>query len=864
MKKKRISPDLLSRLQGAIALHNQGRLDEADEIYCKVLREQPNFPDALHLRALVSHARGRYSEAARFAEAAIAAAPAVANFHNTAAEAWRQLGDLAKARRRLVDALRLNPAFAMAHHNLSLVLSGEGRHQDALASSRRALALNPGYCEALVHCLEIAMVLGDDEVSRRTVEQLQRSGDSSLARNAIARYHTALAREHLRQLRFADGVSEAMAAVAASAEFWGGWALLGEASNALHDDARAELYCTIAANLAPENENARLNIAHLLREQKRLEEAEAHYRGWLATHPDNAEARFGLAGIALMRGDYKAGWEDFEFRWKLPNHGGVHCDIAPQWRGDQADRLLLYAEQGLGDSLQMLRFLPEVVRRTRGTVVLLMPAPLARVAARAKGADGVSVVTEIPAGAKFDFACPLMSLPGILGVTSNEQFAMGAPYLAADPQRQAFFASVLSRHPGKKLGIVWRGGQAGSVNRRRALTEEALAPLLSLPGWTPVSLQFGVTKPVIAAHPLVDISAEIADFDDLAAAMTAVDVVVSLDTGPAHLAGALGVPTFTLVPRLHDWRWGLDGERSDWYPSMTLVRQATTGSWATPIQGLAARLCGAPDVPEKMAPEAVAVGSIEYNQFPFVRATCRHGSFVFPIFDRYVARSLLLYGEYSPREAEVLSSFLRPGDTAVDVGANLGTLSMALARAVGPQGKVLAFEPQGMIHGCLQETVARSDTPWVDARCLAIGEKAGVAVVPRLDATGASNFGGVADDGDGDPVDVVTLDGLALAACRLIKIDVEGRELEVLRGATQLLARCRPVICIECDRQGALTPLVEFLREQGYRVFRHEPPLFSPQNFRGCAHDAFPHVVSENILALPPGETPPTDARPIP
>lgn len=863
MKKKAISASQLARLHEAIALQNQGRLDEADAIYADFLRKVPRHPDALHLRALICHTRGHHADAARFAEAAIAAAPDVANFHNTAGEAWRQLGDLARARRHFNTAVRLAPGLAMAHHNLSLVLAADGLAAEALAASQRAVALDPRYVEALAQGLELARRLDDREVAERTLAQL-RTCDNELARDAIARFHTMAARDHMQALRFDAGAAEAEKAIAASPRFWGGWSLLGEACNEVQDLARAELYDTITANLAPDNENARLNLAHLLKERQRIAEAESHYRAWLVRQPGNAEARFGLAGALLMRGVYTEAWPLFEARWDLPHHGGAKYSAAPQWTGERTGRLLLYAEQGLGDSLQMLRFLPEAVRRAGGAVTLLVPPALARIARRAAGAEAVGIVTALADDAVFDAACGLMSLPGILGLAAPADAASPGPYLGHDPARAAHFASRLATHPGRKLGIVWLGGQAGSANRRRRLPEDALLPLLTLPGWTPVSLQFGVAQPAITGQALVDLSDDIADFDDLAAAMTAVDAVVSLDSGPAHLAGALGVPTWILVPWLHDWRWGLDGEHCAWYPAATLVRQPVGGRWDAAIAGLAARLAGRADAPLSGGADASAAGPILRNEFPLVQARCRDGIVTLPLFDRYITLSLLMYGEYSPREAAVLTSWLRPGDTAIDVGANLGALTLAMARAVGSDGRIIAFEPQAAIHACLLQTLADSGLAQVELQRRAVGATAGRAIIPRLDPASAANFGGVglADDGEGDEVELVRLDDLDLAACRLVKIDVEGRELDVLRGAAALIARCRPVIQVECDRPDRLAPLLAFLREQGYRVFRHEPPLFDATNFRGCPHDAFPRIVSGNLIALPPGEEPPPDARP--
>ena len=854
---------LLAALQNAIALHNQGHLDGADAIYRQVLQQAPKHPDALHLRALVCHAKEQFAQASKLAEVAISVAPRVANFHNTAGEAWRRQGQFERARQRLSEAIRLDPAMAMAHHNLSLVHSAEARHGEARQFNQQALRLNPGHVGALIQGVEIACTLDDESQAAELVLRLENFAGDDLAQDAIARYHVHRARRLLTQLRFAEADQAAAAAITVSPAFWGGWALRGEAHFEQMELAQAELFCTIAAHLAPQNRDARLNLAVLLKDLKRVEEAAAHVTHWLLDHPDDANARFNLAGIDLMRGDYAAGWVNYEARWRLPSPNGKFA-AASQWEGQPVKRLLLYAEQGLGDSVQMLRFLPEALARCAGAVVLQVQEPLVRLARRVFGAADVTVVSERPA-TRFDAACPLMSLPRVLGVHTEERLLGDSPYLVANPTRTAEFAAMLSRQPGKKLGIVWRGSEGSRANRLRTLPETALLPLLELPGWVPVSLQFGLQTPQIGDHSLLDLSGDIADFEDLAAAMMAVDAVVSLDTGPAHLAGALGVNTATLLPWLHDWRWGLAGEHCPWYASMTLYRQPLAGPWHAPVRQLIEQLGAWPGSGRDHVEERITGPAIVGNHFPLVRAACRYGTFTLPLFDRYITRSMLVYGEYSQREAELLASYLRPGDTALDVGANLGTLSLAMARAVGPNGRVIAFEPQAMIHHCLEQTLVQSEISWVQARRQAVGAAAGIVRIGSSDPARPENHGGRAlVDGDqGEAVAMVRLDDLGLGASRLIKIDVEGLELEVLLGASGLIAQHRPVLYLESDRPGKTAPLLALLKSLGYRVFKHEPPLFAPRNYRNCSVNLFAGLVSGNLLALPPGDNPPADATAV-
>ena len=231
---------------------------------------------------------------------------------------------------------------------------------------------------------------------------------------------------------------------------------------------------------------------------------------------------------------------------------------------------------------------------------------------------------------------------------------------------------------------------------------------------------------------------------------------------------------------------------------------------------------------------------------------CRYGTMMYPRQDRYVGRSLAEYGEYSEGEVELFRLCLRAGDVALDVGANLGAHTLPMAQLVGPGGAVFAFEPQRILFQTLCGNVALNELTNVHALPVALGRAAGRAKVPALDYHGARNFGGVSLAGaQGEDVPVLTLDQLEVAKARLIKIDVEGMELDVLAGAKATLARCRPILYVENDRAEKAEALVAQLQEDGYRMWWHTPPLFNPANFFGNPHNVFGNVGSLNMLCLP-------------
>lgn len=237
---------------------------------------------------------------------------------------------------------------------------------------------------------------------------------------------------------------------------------------------------------------------------------------------------------------------------------------------------------------------------------------------------------------------------------------------------------------------------------------------------------------------------------------------------------------------------------------------------------------------------------------PVLTGRCRHGIMAWPRQDVYIGRSLELYGEYGEGEVALFRQLVRPGDTVVEAGANIGTLTLPLARMVGPAGRVHAFEPQRLVHQLLSANLALNAIETVDAVRAAVGAIAGVTRVPATSYSAKANFGGVAvGEGEGESCPVVPLDTLGLQTCAFIKVDVEGAEAEVLAGATATIRALRPVLYIENDRRERSAELIGRLQSLGYRMWWHLPPLFNPANYRGNAVNVFGGMVSVNMLCLP-------------
>lgn len=247
--------------------------------------------------------------------------------------------------------------------------------------------------------------------------------------------------------------------------------------------------------------------------------------------------------------------------------------------------------------------------------------------------------------------------------------------------------------------------------------------------------------------------------------------------------------------------------------------------------------------------------------------TCRHGLFLYNVNDLYVGRSLDVYGEYSEEEARLFGAIVRKGDVALDVGANIGTLTIPLARAVGPTGIVFAFEPQRITYQMLCANLALNGFANVVARHAAVGKASGIASIPLLDPTNPTNFGDVSlkqrSSTSEANVPVETIDGVGLTRCRFIKADVQGMEAAVLEGAARTIATCRPVLYVENDQRSRSPGLISLIRSLGYRMWWHLPPLFQPNNYFEFNENVFGNMISVNLLCYPAESDTEPDGREV-
>ncbi len=339
-----------------------------------------------------------------------------------------------------------------------------------------------------------------------------------------------------------------------------------------------------ALALRPVHATAWNNLGLALQASNRVDEAVEAYRHALVHQPRFGEAHWNLALALLARGDFAEGWKEYEWRLALRElGGGSGLDPARRWDGRVVSgmTLLLTAEQGLGDALQFVRFAAPLAQR--GVRVLVQaPALLRNLLATAPGVAGVCAPEDpLPA---HDAYLPLLSTAGVLGI-GRDNVPHATPYLTADAALRTKAHGELPRSHALNIGLCWHGSRGHSNDRRRSAPYEALEPLLRMPGVGWVSLQ----KDSAAGPPLTELAAR-NDFDAIAALIAELDLVLTVDTSIAHLAGALGRETWVMLPFAPDWRWGLAGDATPWYPTMRLFRQGAPGDWRSVVDAVALAL----------------------------------------------------------------------------------------------------------------------------------------------------------------------------------------------------------------------------------------------------------------------------------
>jgi tetratricopeptide (TPR) repeat protein len=580
------------RTRGNAALA-KGELDDARECYLQATLSDPEDPLPWLNLGLVHLENAESTLALESLARAIALRGANDDFlhdaHYLLGRAHRQQGDTPRALTDYEAALAARPAFAAAMTAMAELLLEMGRHDDALEWARRSAATEASLEADLLAAQALHALNRPQEALRALDAVLALRPDHPLALEGRGNV--------LLQLKRAE---EALAAFERVLSL--GVPTAGALSNvaaALHAMGRFEQAlqrCESALALQPDHRNALYNRASILMEMLRMREAVEVSQRALRWYPQDADLQWNCAIAHLLQGEFAPGWAGYESRWAARAYGwnGPPPDFGrPRWTGRESLRgrsILLFAEQGLGDSIQFLRYMPLVAAQA-DHVVLRLPRSLAGQASDL--APNCRVVPEDEALPAFDQVCALLSLP-LAFATTLDNLPAQVPYLRAHAPRVDAWRQRLDDGSGRPcVGVVWSGNAAHQNDRNRSI------PLAVFRGLAAAGCRFVSVQPEVRVSDrralddwpeLLHLGAELRDFADTAALMCALDLIVTVDTSVAHLAGALARPVWILLPHFPDWRWMLDRGDSPWYPTARLWRQPAAGDWAPVLQRVRAEL----------------------------------------------------------------------------------------------------------------------------------------------------------------------------------------------------------------------------------------------------------------------------------
>lgn len=542
----------------ALQHHQAGRLAEAEGLYRQILAVQPGHLDVVNNLGLALAGQGRFDEATG---------------------AFRH-------------ALQLRPDFVTAHFNLGNALKDQNCWDEAAEAYRRVLEMAPDSFELLNN---LGAAFAEIEQFRDAVVAYQRA--LAIAPESAA-IHTNLGCAYTGLREWDEAIGCFRKAIALQPENADAYANLAKP---YHDIGNFEeaLDCALQAlRINPRHTLAHLNVATAWLQRGEIAAAENAFRQAIQQEPSHALAHSGLGMLLLLQGQFSAGWREMEWRWQNRNAPEFRRRFStPRWDGSLGSKgtILIHSEQGLGDTIQFSRYLPLLCERAAPRRVIFEVAPeLVRLFTETWSAT-VEIVSSKRGEDQLRPLCdrhlPLLSAPHFLGM--DEPLGMEAPYLRTNSALRTRWRELLDRMGGQHVGLVAGGNPTHLDDRQRSVTPDFLQPFLRISGIHFYNLQVNAEpsklEPLLR-EGLIDETPRLIDFAETAAFMAELDLIISVDTAAAHLAGALGRPVWTLLPFVPDWRWGLEGETTPWYPTMRLFRQPKLGDWESVVERVAGEL----------------------------------------------------------------------------------------------------------------------------------------------------------------------------------------------------------------------------------------------------------------------------------
>ena len=533
--------DISRFFEQAIQHHQAGQLEQAKKKYQEILDTNPQHADSSHLLGLVEYQYGNYVKAIEHIQQAVLISPKQPVFLNNLGNVLKEMGELDRSVQAYQQALEVAPDDAEIHNNLGVTLKEMGELDRSVQAYQQALEINPQYAEAHNN---LGNVL-------KEMDQLDES---------IHAYQKAL-KINPQYVEVYNNLGNVLKE-------------MDQLDESIHAYQKA-------IQIQPDYVEAHINLGVVLREQVRLKESIQAHQQAIQIQPDYDEAHINLAITFLLQGQLTAGWKEFEWR-----RSRKRDFKRPLWDGTPLNgkSILIYAEQGFGDTIQFVRYidlLPDA-----NTIIIVVCQPELKTLFKSINRIDTLVTKgeDIP---DSDVHVPLLSLPYMFN-TTLDTIPARIPYLYLNPEADSVFH--LGDSHDLKIGIVWAGRLTHANDNNRSIDLKWFKCLLDIRNCEFFSLQVGERREDIKQHgyhrTIKDLGKQFTDFHHTALAILQLDLVISVDTAVAHLAGALGKEVWTLLPFVPDWRWMLDRSDSPWYPSMTLFRQKETGDWSPVFEQL--------------------------------------------------------------------------------------------------------------------------------------------------------------------------------------------------------------------------------------------------------------------------------------
>ncbi len=607
--------------QQALQQHQSGNVTDAIQHYQVLLKKHPQEAQIIYLLGTAYCQSGQLPQAIETLQQAIQLNPSNAFAYNNLGNALQEQKRKQEALECYQQAIKIKPDYVSAFYNQGNLLNELGQPQAALKSYAEALRLQPNYVDAL---REYGNLLRDSnqveealEIYAQALHYEYQNADvhfhRAIALKKLGRIHQALesyleaarcnphhasalyncGNLYLDLARYPQAIERYTLALEAKPEYPEAYLNRGNAQKAIGQMQASLQDYSAAIQLRPEYADAYSNRGNLHKDNGRIQLALADYEQALALRPDYAEVQWNKALLLIVQGQYEQGWALYEWRLRMQSYQ-INClqFPLPEWRDlsqikDQV--VLVYTEQGFGDAIQFCRYLPIVRQHCKQLIVLVHRSLLGVLQTLQCDMTLVAKGEQLPA---FDSYCPLMSLPFVCHTNLNN-IPSDIPYLTATAVKQQQWqerinssANSASASP-LKVGLAWAGSAKHDNDSNRSIALQLLHDLLQVPvSWHSLQKEYRVHdhSSIRKASQLHQHQQQLQDFSDTAALISQMDLVISVDTSVAHLAGAMGKPVWILLPFAPDYRWLLERSDCPWYPTARLFRQSVLGDWTSPIQ----------------------------------------------------------------------------------------------------------------------------------------------------------------------------------------------------------------------------------------------------------------------------------------